>query len=133
QRLGLGGGTAVLGASGLSVLAEAGLLAAAFEMTGAAVPWRGLLLACAAGQLGGRLVPLPGGLGGVEGGVLGALALAGSHPAAAAGAAGVVYRVAGCWAPGGAGAVVAAGRARRPPAPAVTGGKDGDAHARARQ
>src|SRR5215470_1281954 len=59
QRLGLGRGTA-------------GLRAAAFEMTGAAVPWRGLLLACAAGQLGGRLVPLPGGLGGMEGGVLGA-------------------------------------------------------------
>jgi uncharacterized membrane protein YbhN (UPF0104 family) len=133
QRLGLGRGTAVLAASGLSVLAEAGLLAAAFEVTGAAVPWRGLLLACAAGQLGGRLVPLPGGLGGMEGGVLGALALAGSHPAAAAVAAVVVYRVAGYWAPGGAGTIVAAVLARRHPAPAATGGKDGDAHARARQ
>ena len=133
QRLGLGRGTAVLGASGLSVLAEAGLLAAAFEMTGAAVPWRGLLLACAAGQLGGRLVPLPGGLGGMEGGVLGALALAGSHPAAAAVAAVVVYRVAGYWAPGGAGTIVAAVLARRHPAPAAIGGKDGDACARERQ
>ena len=31
------------------------------------------MLACAASQLGGTLVPLPGGLGGVEGGALGLL------------------------------------------------------------
>jgi uncharacterized membrane protein YbhN (UPF0104 family) len=132
QRLGPGRSTAVLAASGLSVLAEAGLLAAAFEVTGAAVPWRGLLLACAAGQLGGRLVPLPGGLGGMEGGVLGALALAGTHPAAAAVAAVVIYRVAGYWAPGGAGTIVAVVLARRRPAPAATGWKGGDAHAHVR-
>jgi hypothetical protein len=41
------------------------------------------VLAGAAGQLGARLVPLPGGLGGVEGGVLGALALTRTHPATA--------------------------------------------------
>jgi uncharacterized membrane protein YbhN (UPF0104 family) len=52
-------GAAALAASGLSVLAEAALLAAAFETAGTPVPWRGLLLACAAGQLGARLVPLP--------------------------------------------------------------------------
>ena len=37
-----------------------------------------LLLTCAVGQAAGRLVPLPGGLGGMEGGVLGALALTGT-------------------------------------------------------
>ena len=118
HRLGPRRGAAVLAASGLSVLAEAGLLAAAFEVAGTPVPWRGLLLACAAGQLGARLVPLPGGLGGVEGGVLGALALTGTHPATAL-AAVIVYRVAGYWAPGAAGAITAAVLTRRHPARAA--------------
>jgi uncharacterized membrane protein YbhN (UPF0104 family) len=43
-------------------------------------------------------VPLPGGLGGVEGGVLGALALTGTRPATALTAV-IIYRVAGYWAP----------------------------------
>jgi uncharacterized membrane protein YbhN (UPF0104 family) len=106
---------AALAASELSVLGEAGLLGAAFEVAGTPVPWRGLLLACAAGQLGARLVPLPGGLGGMEGGVLGALALTGTHPATAL-AAVIVYRVAGYWAPGAAGAITAAVLTRRHPA-----------------
>jgi uncharacterized membrane protein YbhN (UPF0104 family) len=100
-RLGPRRGAAALAASGLSVLGEAGLLAAAFAVAGTPVPWRGLLLACAAGQIGARLVPLPGRLGGMEGGVLGALALAGTHPATALTAVSV-YRVAGYWAPGAA-------------------------------
>jgi len=103
---------------GAAALAEAGLLAAAFEVAGTPVPWRGLLLACAAGQLGARLVPLPGGLGGMEGGVLGALALTGTHPATALTAV-IVYRVAGYWAPGAAGAVTAAVLTRRHPARAA--------------
>jgi hypothetical protein len=100
------------------VLGEAGLLAAAFEVAGTPVPWRGLLLACAAGQLGARLVPLPGGLGGMEGGVLGALALTGTHPATALTGV-IVYRVAGYWAPGAAGAVTAALLTLRHPAQAA--------------
>jgi uncharacterized membrane protein YbhN (UPF0104 family) len=118
HRLGPRRGGAALAASGLSALAEAGLLAAAFEVAGTPVPWRGLLLACSAGQLGARLVPLPGGLGGVEGGVLGALALTGTHPATALTAV-IVYRVAGYWAPGTAGAVTAALLTRRHPARAA--------------
>ena len=55
------------------------------------VPWRGLLFAYAAG----RLVPLPGGIGGVEGGMLGALTLTGTASVAAP-AAVIVYQVAGC-------------------------------------
>jgi uncharacterized membrane protein YbhN (UPF0104 family) len=67
--------------------------------------------------LAGRLVPLPGGLGGVEGGVLGALTLTGTPPAAAA-AAVIVYRVTGYWTVGATGAAVAATLARRcPPGP----------------
>src|SRR6266566_7620450 len=112
HRLGPRRGAAALAASTLSMLAEAGLLAAAFETVGTPVPWRGLLLAYAAGQLGG-----------MEGGVLGALALTGTHPATALTAV-IVYRVAGYWAPGAAGAITAAvltrrhpARAARPPAP----------------
>ena len=118
HRLGPRRAAAALAASGLSVLGEAGLLAAAFETAGTPVPWRGLLLACAAGQLGARLVPLPGGLGGVEGGVLGALALTGTRPATALTAV-IVYRVAGYWAPGAAGAITAAVLTRRHPARAA--------------
>jgi uncharacterized membrane protein YbhN (UPF0104 family) len=117
-RLGSRRGAAALAASGLSALAEAGLLAAAFEVAGTPVPWRGLLLACAAGQLGARLMPLPRGLGGLEGGVLGALALTGTDPATALTAV-IVYRVAGYWAPGAAGAVTAAVLTRRHPARAA--------------
>ena len=90
------------------------MLAACFGLAGLPVPWRGLLFAYAAGQLAGRLVPLPGGIGGVEGGMLGALTLTGTAPAAAA-AAVIVYRVAGCWAVGAAGTAVAAALARRSP------------------
>jgi hypothetical protein len=119
HRLGSRRCAAVAAASGLSVLAEAALLATAFQVAGMQVPWRGLLFACAAGQLGGRLVPLPGGLGGMEGGLFGALALTGVHPTTAA-AAVIIYRVAGYWAPGAAGAITAGAltRVRRPPAAA---------------
>ena len=116
HRVGPRRGAGVLAASGLSVLGEAALLAASFGVAGTPVPWHGLMLACAASQLGGTLVPLPGGLGGVEGGALGALALSGTHPATAAGAV-IVYRVARYWAPGAAGAAAAAALTRRHPAP----------------
>jgi len=90
------------------------VLAACFGLAGLSVPWRGLLFAYVAGQLAGRLVPLPGGMGGVEGGMFGALTLTGTASATAA-AAVIVYRVAGCWAVGGAGTAVAAALARRFP------------------
>ena len=81
-RLGVG----VLACTCTGLLADAGVLAACFGLAGQPVPWRGLLFAYAAGQLAGRLVPLPGGLGGVEGGVLGVLTLTGTPAAAAAAA-----------------------------------------------
>ena len=112
-RAGPGWAAGVLACTGTGLLADAGVLAACFGLAGLPVPWRGLLFAYAAGQLAGRLVPLPGGIGGVEGGMLGALALAGTPPAAAA-AAVIVYRVAGYWAVGATGTAVAASLARRP-------------------
>jgi hypothetical protein len=54
-------GAAVARTGSLALLADAGLLAACFGLAGLLVPWCGLLFACAAGQLAGRLVPLPGG------------------------------------------------------------------------
>ncbi len=102
QGAGFGWAAGVLARTVAGLLADAGLPAACFGLAGLPVPWRGLLFAYAAGQLAGRLVPLPGGLGSVEGGVLGALTLTGTRPAAAA-AAVIVYRVAGYWAVGAAG------------------------------
>jgi len=119
-RAGYRDGSAVLLLSSMSWLAGAVVLAAAFELAGLAIPWRGLLFAYAASQVGGGLVPLPGGLGGVEGGLLGALALAGSPLTAALATAVIVYRVVGYWAVILAGAVAAAAmtrrRSRTPPA-----------------
>jgi uncharacterized membrane protein YbhN (UPF0104 family) len=112
QGPGSGWAAGVLACTVAGLLADAGLLAACFGLAGLPVPWRGLLLAYAAGQLAGRLVPLPGGLGGVEGGVLGALALTGTPPAAAA-AAVIVYRVAGYWTVGAAGTAAASTLTRR--------------------
>jgi uncharacterized membrane protein YbhN (UPF0104 family) len=103
QRPGFRLGVGVLACTCAGLLADAGVLAACFGLAGLPVPWRGLLFAYAAGQLGG-----------VEGGVLGALALTGTPPAAAA-AAVIVYRVTGYWAVGATGAVVAAALARRRP------------------
>ncbi len=107
QRAGVRWAAAVLAATAAGLAADAGVLTACFGLAGLPIPWRGLLFAYAAGQLAGRLVPLPGGLGGVEGGALGALTLTGTPPAAAA-AAIIVYRVAGYWTLGAAGATVAA-------------------------
>ena len=107
-----GWAAAVLVATITGLAADAGVLTACFGLAGQPIPWRGLLFAYAAGQLAGRLVPLPGGLGGVEGGVLGALTLTGTPPAAAT-AAIIIYRVAGYWALGAAGATVAAFLSRR--------------------
>ncbi len=113
QRAGLGSAARVLACTGTGLLADAGVLAACFGLAGLPIPWRGVLFAYAAGQIAGRLVPLPGGIGGVEGGVLGALTLTGTPPGAAA-AAVIVYRVAGYWAVGAAGIAVAAALARCP-------------------
>lgn len=114
QRAGFRRGAGVMACTSAGLLADAGVLAACFGLAGLPVPWRGLLFAYAAGQLAGRLVPLPGGLGGVEGGLAGGLVLTGTPPAAAA-AAVIVYRVAAYWTVGAAGATVAVVLSHRRP------------------
>ena len=103
----------VLACTAAGLLADAGVLAACFRLAGLPVPWQGLLFAYAAGQLAGRLVPLPGGSAAWKA-ACSALTLTGTPPAAAA-AAVIVYRVAGCWAVGAAWTAVAAAVARRSP------------------
>jgi len=77
------------GAIGYMAL-DAAALGAAFAALGTVPPIGVLLLAYVVGQLGG-LIPLPGGVGGADGGLIAALVLYGT-PLAAAAAAVLAYR-----------------------------------------
>lgn len=72
-------------------------LALAFAAVGAAVPWRGLLLAYGTGQLAANLPITPGGLGVVEGSLSIALVLYGGAQASTV-AAVLLYRILSFWA-----------------------------------
>ena len=80
----------------LSWISDAACLAIAFFAVGAALPWRGLLVAYAAGQLAALLPITPGGLGVTEGTM--SVALAAYGGAAAALAAVLLYRLIAYWA-----------------------------------
>ena len=73
------------------------MLWACFEAVGSAPALSVILMGYLIGQLGGVL-PLPGGLGGVDGGLIGALVVYGT-PLAAATAAVLVFRVVLFWVP----------------------------------
>jgi uncharacterized protein (TIRG00374 family) len=73
------------------------VLWAAFHAFGYSPPITVILMGYLIGQLGG-LLPLPGGLGGIDGGLIGTLVVYGV-PAAAAAAAVIVYRVILFWLP----------------------------------
>lgn len=79
------------------------VLWATFHAFGASPPITVILLGYLIGQLGG-LLPLPGGLGGIDGGLIGTLIVYGT-PAAVTVAAVLVYRVILFWLPLLAGAV----------------------------
>jgi uncharacterized membrane protein YbhN (UPF0104 family) len=79
------------------------VLWAAFHAFGYSVPVTVVLMGYLIGQLGG-LLPLPGGLGGIDGGLIGTLIVYGA-PAAVTTAAVVVYRTVLFWLPLLAGAV----------------------------
>jgi uncharacterized protein (TIRG00374 family) len=70
---------------------------AAFHAFGSSPPLTVVLLGYLIGQLGG-LLPLPGGLGGIDGGLIGTLIVYGT-PAAETAAAVLVYRVILFWLP----------------------------------
>jgi uncharacterized protein (TIRG00374 family) len=82
---------AILGAIGYMAL-DVAALAAAFAAFGSTPPFAAFVFAYVIGQLGG-LLPLPGGIGGIDGGLIGALTLYGS-PLSQATAAVLAYRVA---------------------------------------
>jgi putative heme transporter len=67
-------------------------LIAAFPFLGLAVPWRAVLFAYAIAQIAGSVAPVPGGIGFVEGGMIGAFALTGT-PVGTALLATIVYRL----------------------------------------
>jgi uncharacterized membrane protein YbhN (UPF0104 family) len=69
---------------------DVGALAAAFAAFGGAPPFAPLVFAYVVGQLGG-LIPIPGGIGGTDGGLIGALVLYGT-PLSQAAAAVLAYR-----------------------------------------
>ena len=73
------------------------VLMAAFAAFGASPPLVIVLMAYLIGQLGGAL-PLPGGLGGIDGGLIGTLIVYGI-PVAQAAAAVLLYRVVLFWVP----------------------------------
>jgi uncharacterized protein (TIRG00374 family) len=81
---------ALLGAIGYMAL-DVAALAAAFAAFGTTPPFAAFVFAYVIGQLGG-LIPLPGGIGGIDGGLIGALTLYGS-PLSQATAAVLAYRV----------------------------------------
>jgi uncharacterized membrane protein YbhN (UPF0104 family) len=80
----------VIGAVGYMAL-DVAALGAAFAAFGSTPPFAAFVFAYVIGQLGG-LIPLPGGIGGIDGGLIGALALYGS-PLSQATAAVLAYRV----------------------------------------
>jgi uncharacterized protein (TIRG00374 family) len=73
------------------------VLWATFHAVGASVPLSVVMMGYLIGQLGG-LLPLPGGIGGIDGGLIGTLVVYGA-PAAAAATAVLAYRVVLFWVP----------------------------------
>ncbi|ADB53217.1 flippase-like domain-containing protein [Conexibacter woesei] len=106
----------IVGALGYWVFDNA-VLWAAFNAFGAHVDISIILLGYLVGQLGG-LLPIPGGVGGIDGGLIGTLVVFGA-PAAATAAAVLVYRVILFWLPliGGAIGFVALRRSLAGPKP----------------
>jgi len=86
----------IAGAFGYWIFDNA-VLWATFQAFGADVPLSTILLGYLIGQLGG-LLPIPGGIGGIDGGLIGTLILFGA-PAAATAAAVLIYRVILFWLP----------------------------------
>ncbi|HEX4670261.1 MAG TPA: flippase-like domain-containing protein [Solirubrobacterales bacterium] len=81
---------ALFGSIGYMAL-DVAALATAFAAFGSTPPFAAFVFAYVIGQLGG-LIPLPGGIGGIDGGLIGALTLYGS-PLSQATAAVLAYRV----------------------------------------
>jgi putative heme transporter len=84
---------------------DVGCLIAAFALLGLPIPWRTALFAYALAQAAGSVAPVPAGIGFVEGGMVGAFALAGT-PVGGALLATVVYRLITTFGLAGVGSIV---------------------------
>jgi len=110
------GGFVVLGLSVANWAMDVFVLIGAFGLLGLPVPWRAVLFAYAVAQVAGSLAPVPGGVGFVEGGMIGALALAGSGLSGAI-LATIVYRAVTCWLVAAVGSLMLALMSRRSAGP----------------
>jgi hypothetical protein len=97
-------------------------LITSFALLNEPVPWKGVLFAYAAAQVAGSLAPVPGGIGFVEGGMLGAFALTGTPPGTAFVPI-IVYRLITCWGVAGIGSIAIYAMTRRDPKLADLKGK----------
>ena len=111
-------GAEVLGLSLANWSLDVVVLIGSFGLLGLHVPWRAVFFAYATAQVAGSLAPLPGGIGFVEGGMIGAFALAGARVGDAV-AATVVYRAVTCWIVAAVGSVLIIVISRRQPQPAA--------------
>jgi cation diffusion facilitator CzcD-associated flavoprotein CzcO len=93
------------------------VLATGFAIVALPVPWRALLFAYAVAQVAGAIAPVPGGIGFVEGGMIGALTLAGTPPGDAV-VATVIYRLVTTLGMAGIGSLALIFVQHRPPTPA---------------
>ncbi|MGH9046661.1 MAG: lysylphosphatidylglycerol synthase transmembrane domain-containing protein [Acidimicrobiales bacterium] len=116
-RIKVPGGAQVLALSVGNWALDVFVLIAAFGLLGLPIPWRAVLFAYATAQVAGSLAPVPGGIGFVEGGRIGAFALAGSSVGDAV-AATVIYRAITCWLTAAVGSVTLLVVTRRHATPA---------------
>jgi uncharacterized protein (TIRG00374 family) len=116
-RTSLGGGAEVVALSLANWSLDVFVLIAAFGLLGLSIPWSAVLFAYAAAQIAGSLAPVPGGIGFVEGGMIGAFALAGAGVGDAV-AATLIYRAITAWLMAGVGSITLVVMSHRPAPPA---------------
>ncbi len=115
------GGVQVYALSVLNWILDVVVLATGFAIVALPVPWRALLFAYAVAQIAGAIAPVPGGIGFVEGGMIGALTLAGTPPGDAV-VATVIYRLVTTLGMAGIGSLALVFVQHRAPTPARLSG-----------
>ncbi|HUY61902.1 MAG TPA: lysylphosphatidylglycerol synthase transmembrane domain-containing protein [Candidatus Dormibacteraeota bacterium] len=113
-RVDVGAGATVMGLSIANWAMDVFVLIGAFGLLGLPIPWGSVLFAYAAAQVAGSVAPLPGGIGFVEGGMIGAFALAGSGVGDAV-VATIAYRVVTSWGVAAVGSLALVVMSRRAP------------------
>lgn len=130
-RASIPGGIEIYALNMVNWILDVAVLAIGFAVLDQPVPWRALLFAYAAAQIAGSLAPVPGGIGFVEGGMIGALTLAGT-PAGDSVVATVIYRLVTTVGMAGIGGLALVFVHRRQPTPAHLTGEAAALASRAR-